>query len=263
MLRHFLNQVIKMKDENKETGLFTETGSTCLSCHKLIVLGQHPFTNLSWMNSSNQSDKNALTCLLSYFAQLCRHRQNSGVESMDYYKMIEFAPIPTTSENINIHPPDIADQIKQLYVKLVNQWQKLSSEKALSSLLPTGVALVNIFDIGSCEAPQDLLPFINKYCRRTLNIACYDREQHSRTLVEEFTEGSSDQYHSTKHKLVKQLCGIHKNNPIVLTAIDQKPAKEENEQTFLVEALKKEMKVDHVAYVQRVYRRLNSNLRDL
>ena len=138
-LQFFLSQVIRTDDDMKETSFFesqSQLDTQCLSCYKAMILGTHPFKDLTWLMSITESD-NAITCLMSYFARLCKGRDLSPQN--DYYMLLEFA---TTNDNINISDPEIADQTKHLYAKLVEQWDRLKKDKDVRDEMPTAWCLL-------------------------------------------------------------------------------------------------------------------------
>ena len=250
-LQYFLSQVIRTDDDMKETSFFesqSQLDTQCLSCYKAMILGKYPFDDLTWLMSIAESD-NAITCLMSYFASLCKGRDLSP--QTDYYRLLEFAPVPTTSENINISDPDIADQMKHLYAKLVEHWDRLIKDKDVRDIMPTGVCLLNIFDVGPCKAAQDLLPFINKYCKHTVNFACYDSIKDGGTLEKEFSEDTTDHYQSLRYQLMRQLCGINKDKEkmVALTAIDATEGNKKQE-VELTQALREAVGVDKVYHLR-------------
>ena len=162
-IRKFLTEVVKMTDESKEWSCFDKPKPHCLSRHEIMVLGSFPYEDITWLMIPTECDNAAaVMCLVSYFAKLCSNRQNINPGIVDYHKLIEFAPIPATSENIDLHSTEISDHIRKLYPDLLYHWERLDTDENFRKVVPTGVCLINLFDIGPCEAAQDLLPFINK-----------------------------------------------------------------------------------------------------
>ncbi len=231
----------------KETFLFDSQDQQCLSCYKTIILGTHPFGKLTWLKSTTELD--SVTCMMSYFAKLCKGRDLSP--QVDYYRLLEFAHVPTTSENTNISDPDVADQMKRLYAKFEEDWNYLKTNKAVQDVMATGVCLINILDVGPCKAAQDLLPYINEYCKQTITFACYDSMRDTETLKKEFSKDTTENYHSLKYQLMQQLLGIDKDKEkmVALTAIDDSEGDEQQE-AELTRALGKAIGVDKVLHLR-------------
>ena len=82
----------------------------------------------------------------------------------------------------------------------------------MQAVMPTGVCLLNIFDVGPSKAAQDFCPFLNKYCKQSLNIACYSGTRDLEKLKKEFAEKCDHHYYrSKKYQLLKPLSGCTQN----------------------------------------------------
>ena len=190
----------------------------CLSCYKVITLGAQPFEKLTWLMPTTSAD-GAVMCLLSYFAKVCKVRKQGS--SYYYHELLKFAKSPPTSEGIDSFSTELSEQILLLYHKLMNEWGSLIKNKEMQAVMPTGVCLLNIFDVGPSKAAQAFCPFLNKYCKRSVNIACYSGIRDLEELKKEFVEKCDHHYyHSKKYQLLKPLSGcIHKTQIVNLTAI--------------------------------------------
>ncbi len=226
-----MDTVIKLKDDTQEQSSFEEKESKCLSCNKLIILGEQPCETLSWMHAGTETE-NAVICLLSYFANYCKKQYDCN--EYDYYKILEFVPTPATSETIE---KEIPERIKFLYTELIEHWKKLGSNKNLSALaLSSAVCLVNVFNVGYCNATQDIFPFIRKYCKHAVHVVGYDQIKHGPILSS--AEGESD---TCMPKLLQQFCGLHKGNPMFLIAICNGGKRDSNQEAEIEKAVKQKV----------------------
>ena len=269
VLKYFLSNAVQTKNEKVLSPLMEESQSgdeECMSCYKVIILGSQPFDELTWMIAPSDEDR-VVMCLLSYFACLCKKRNQGSQE--DCYELLEFAPLPATNETINI-PSELNEQLKLLYVKLKGLWESLESDENLQAVLPSGVGLLNIFNVGNCKAAHDFRPFLNKYCKRSVNIACYNSGKNVQVLKEFDEENDQNYYSSTKCKLLKQLSGcIHKEQIVTLAAIDTSITKQESqepqqelecnmgiteqetqEEDALSEAVQRALKIENIHHLQ-------------
>ena len=192
-----------------------------LSCYELMILGTYPFDHLTWLLSTKT--ESAVMCLLSYFARLCKNR---NIGSGNYFDLLEFVPVPATSEGIMIYDPEVNQQIKLLYTELEKKWKDLKNEKSMQKVMPTGVCLLNLFDLGPSKAARDFSPFLNKYCKQSLNITCFNRERDAEALKKELaSETDHDYYQSLTHQLIKPLTGcVCKEQTVALAAISTDPS---------------------------------------
>ena len=95
-LTHILSNAVLMKDEKSLTPLLQpHEHKEYLSCYELMILGTYPFDHLTWLLSTKT--ESAVMCLLSYFARLCKNR---NIGSGNYFDLLEFVPVPATSEGI-------------------------------------------------------------------------------------------------------------------------------------------------------------------
>ena len=222
-LTHILSNAVQTKDEMNITPLLQlDEHRECLSCYKLIILGQYPFKNLTWLISPTETES-AVMCLLSYFASLCKNRNNGPG---NYIDLLEFVPVPATSEGIIVSDPEVNQQVKLLHTKLKEKWDILKQNKSMQKVMPTGVCLINLFDFGPSKAARDFSPFLNKYCKQSLNITCFNRERDAEALKKELTsETVHDYYQSLTHQLIKPLTGcVCKEQIVALAAISTDPS---------------------------------------
>ena len=242
-LSSFLSHVFK---DDPTFQSHVNTHNHCLSCYKAIISGPYPFTHLQWKYSQD-AESDAVICLLSYFANLCKVRNQ--LPQSDCYKLIEFIH-EVESDTVGITNTEVADQIKSVFAKLREEWEALKQNVTLQAAIPIGLGLINVFDVGPGKAAQDFLPFLNHYCKRTVNVACYDSSRDTKVLMTEFSDKTCcHHYESEKYPLLKQLCGVHKEEMVALTAIDDNESNAEQE-TALTEALKKATDVDEVHHLR-------------
>ena len=223
-LTYFLHHAIQPKHNIPVAPFLEESYSIedreCLSCYRVIILGVKPFKKLTWLMPTTNAD-GAVMCLLSYFANLCNVRSQGNP---DYHTLLEFAPLPaSTSKGIDSFDPEVRDQITLLYSKLMEGWQRLKKDKQMQAVMPTGVCLLNIFDVGPSKAAQAFCPFLNQYCQRSMNIACYEGSRDSEELKKEFAEKSDHQYYQSKtYQLLKPLSGCkHKSQIVNLAEVSE------------------------------------------
>ena len=221
-LTHILSNAVRMKDKKNMTPLLERHEcKECLSCYELMILGTYPFDHLTWLLSTKT--ESAVMCLLSYFARLCKNR---NICSGNYFDLLEFVPVPATSEGIIVSDPEVSQQVKLLYTELEKKWKDLKNEKSMQKVMPTGVCLLNLFDLGPSKAARDFSPFLNKYCKQSLNITCFNRERDAEALKKELaSETDHDYYQSLTHQLIKPLTGcVCKEQISTLAAISTDPS---------------------------------------
>ena len=240
-LTHILSNAVLMKDKKNMTPLLERHEcKECFSCYELMILGTFPFDHLTWLLSTKT--ESAVMCLLSYFARLCKNR---NIGSGNYFDLLEFVPVPATSEGIIVSDPEVSQQVKLLYTELEKKWKDLKNEKSMQKVMPTGVCLLNLFDLGPSKAARDFSPFLNKYCKQSLNITCFSRERDAEALKKELaSETDHDYYQSLTHQLIKPLTGcVCKEQTVALAAISTDPSiqytSEESRQ--MIDGLKEKM----------------------
>ena len=219
----FLSRAIHTKDSKPVSPLIedphVDSGMECMACNRVIILGSRPFEKLTWLMSTTDAD-DAVVCLLYYFAKLCKTRNPSS--QGEYHRLLEFVPLPAKSEGIGVSDPKVGYQLKLLYSKLRERWEWLEKDENARAVVPTGVCLLNIFDIGNSKAAQDFCPILSKYCKRSVHVACYSGTRDAEVLKKELAKENDQHYfQSTKYKLLKQMSGCTHNEQIVtLAAID-------------------------------------------
>ena len=111
--------------------------------------------------------------------------------------------------------------IKILHTRLQSEWNRLQEDKEFQAAIIARVCLLNVFDFGPSTGAQVFLPFFNKYCQRSLNLACYNTKD-GQELLREFTKESGQSHcQSKKHQLMKQLSGsFNKKQVVAVTAIN-------------------------------------------
>ena len=233
-LHFFLNQAVTLKDKTQTVG-FPDLGEYGLSCYKTIILGRHPYENVTWLKSAGMTD-DLVMCLLSYFANLCKIR---ATPPNDYHTLLEVAPVPATTEHITACHPELVEQVKQLYLKFAEQWDRLTNDTELQEVMPTGVCLLNLFDFGPSKAAHDILQVLRKYCKRSFNIVYYDSAVHKQT---------ADPYQLIGSKLLEQLQNVHRKSVVFLAATGDTPIDDQSAKK-LTEPLKTEIKNENIHHV--------------
>lgn len=210
MVHSLLSKVVEFLDKNQERCFFEK--SLSLSLCKCIILGCHPFENLTWLTSNNSVDETALS-LLSYLSRFCKTCNQEPCQP--FHDLITF----DEPNKAGTPSQELPQQFLEAYKRLTRFWQRLKEDKALQAVAPQRICLVNIFDIGHTQSAQDLLPFLSKYCKHALTVVCYDAE-HEEVLLKEFELKNQGDRRTPKYALLKQLCGIHKENPMALVALN-------------------------------------------
>ncbi len=142
----------------------TEGNKDCLLLYKLIMIGDDPYDDLLWMDWGSKNDV-AVMYLLSYFVNHCK------VRSDDSYTKLEFTPEQTIPE---FKRDPLKKMVQELHSEVKSNWEDfIANKKHVLDRVPTGVSLVNAFDVGPSQAAQDFVPFLNKYCRRSMHLTCY------------------------------------------------------------------------------------------
>ena len=218
----------------------------CLHCYKVIILGGRPFHNLTWLTSNDVSD-DAVMCLLSYFANLCKISEQGHAQ--EYHRLLEFAPSPTTSESID---PQITELIRNLYVELLKQWNRVKTDINVQTVAPTGISLVNIFDLGPSQAARDFLPFLNKYCQKAINIACYNSKRDGEDLLMKET-GENDSYQAKRKQLLRQICGIGTDELLILADTNPGDASPNWDSETLVESIREATSIEQIQHMHASY----------
>ena len=128
----------------------------CLLFYRLIIASGTK--KLKWMTFD--SAHVTAMFLLSYFVNHCK------VQNCE----LEFITEPTTTE---LSP--FEKMVYKMHEGVKELWDEIpNSEK---EILSTGVTLVNAYDIGPSQAAQDFVPFLNRYCRRSIHFTCYSDTQ--------------------------------------------------------------------------------------
>ena len=218
----------------------------CLSCYKVIILGAKPFEMLTWLMSTSEEDE-VVMCLVSYLASLCKREKPDSPGA--YHRLLEFSPDTSRGTWLD---SEVRDQIELLYSKLKKEWNRLTEDENIQAVMPNGVCLLNIFDVGSSRAAQAFCPFLNKYCKQSLNIACYNAMDADILKIELAEETDHQYYQSKKYQLLKPLSGcIHKEQIVNLTAIQTNSKNQESQQLHvhehgLRETVKRQLEVEEV-----------------
>ena len=173
---------------------------------------------------------------------MCKQRNQNG----NYHRLLKFTSLSTTGEDLDIADSEIAELIKELYGQLLQQWNRLIDDANIQAVAPTGISLLNIFDVGPSQAAKDFLPFLNKYCKRAINFSCYNRERDGQALMED-TVSRRGRYQTKWYQLLRQVCGITENAILVLTDVSNIPA-QENE--VLVEIVQNTTNIKHVEHLK-------------
>ena len=145
-----------------------------LSSYNLCVLGNSPFTELTWMFSTKRYG--VTMCLLSYFVRLCTLR-NISCEQLEFM-----------SSSANIEDPLLNDHVKWLFEMLQKRWKTVTNEEKKQFVLQTGICFLNIFDVGPSKAMYEFLPFLNRYCRKAIKVLCYSGHRDANKIREPLQE---------------------------------------------------------------------------
>ena len=130
-----------------------EGSEECLFFYRLVLAGANEFM---WVTFD--STEVTAIFLLSYFAA------DSKVRNCELEFTTEASTCTSKLDPFEKIVYEMHEKVKQL-------WDKFDdSEKENFS---TGVTLVNAYDIGPSQAAQDFVPFLNKYCRRSIHFTCY------------------------------------------------------------------------------------------
>ena len=212
----------------------TRKNKECLSQYELIILGKHPFNKLSWTISTHKYDV-ATLILLSYFVNICISSRRD-----DTFTKLKFEPLSAVIDNIAITDPDAIYVTEKLYRGLVTAWDRLQEDKEFRDVIPAEASLINVFDVGPSRAAQDFLPFLNKYCKRSLHLTCYNETTDADKLQEEL---SKDPQHedSRSNQLLKQLKGcVNEEQAVIVTSLALEPNSIKNENAL--EEIRKKIK---------------------
>ena len=250
MLQLLLSKAILTKHKKNMTPLLEQAllqqDNECLACYKIVLLGLHPLKQLTWLLSTPKDI--VVMCFLSYFARLCK--QHGLSRPIDWYSLLHFAA--SEEGSVSTSDPDLDEQIRSLHADLRKQWGRLECDENMQAVMPTGVGLLNVYDIGPSKAAKEFLPFINKYCKRALNIACYNSENDAPVLKKELLpedEAHQHGYQSRKYQLLRQLCGIHKEEALILAAIGKQQQKPQSKVDELTDAIKETTGIEQVHHL--------------
>ncbi len=206
MVRYLFRKVIKLADEKSFSDFWkaaTIEIEECSTHQQLIILGEHPYKNLTWKFTSQ--DHTFMMCLLTYFVKVCQKHTKS-----DNYEQIEFV----IAESINA-----PSEYKEIHNTLAQNWKKLQNDTKLQDCMKAGFTLVNVIDIhDSSRAAKDFLPFLNKYCNRSVHFTCYDKKHDMQELNRELIHNDNQYCNqiSKSNQLLKQLKGCMNEEQIVV-----------------------------------------------
>ena len=188
----------------------TEGHKDCLLLYKLIMIGDEPYDDLLWMDWGSKNDV-AVMYLLSYFVNDCK------VRSDDSYTKLEFTPEKTIPD---FEQDPLKKMVFDLHGEVKSIWEDFTTNKKhVLDRVPTGVSLVNVFDIGPSQAAQDFVPFLNKYCSRSMNLTCYSDTQDEADLNKELDGIIKN---SKSSQMFQQLKGcINEEQKVVVTRLEK------------------------------------------
>ena len=201
----------------------------CLFFYRLIIASDTK--KLKWMTFD--SAHVTAMFLLSYFVNLCKICNCE----------LEFITEPTTSE---LSP--FEKMLYKMHEGVKQLWDEIP--KSEKEILSTGVTLVNAYDIGPSQAAQDFVPFLNKYCHRSIHFTCYSDTLDDSELERDLNS-SSPYFNNLKcSQMLRQLKGcINEEQKVVVTRLEgDKPGPD-----TCCEKLKKEIKARvHTEFVTEV-----------
>lgn len=211
--RFFLQTVIDMKDKTQESVTSFDEFNKCMTSHDVVILGRHPFSNMTWLLSNNVSD-NVVICLMSYFARKLNERNCS----LEYCNMLKFVDSESQSRNSNEQPllhEWIPSEMEEIFSKLKEQWEKLQTNQDDQKVISNGVGLVKVFNVvKASEAVMDILPIINKYCKQCFHIIGYNKHE------TDFTNATACAKSTSRDQLSRLLRGTQKSTNVFLTDIE-------------------------------------------
>ena len=179
-----------------------EGSEECLFFYRLILAGANEF-----MWATFDSTEVTAIFLLSYFAAQYKVRNCE----------LEFTTEPSTCAS-KLDP--FEKMVYEMHEKVKQLWDKYNdSEKEIFS---TGVTLVNAYDIGRSQAAQDFVPFLNKYCRRSIHFTCYSDTLDDADLGREL-DSSRPYFNNLKcSQMFRQLKGcINEEQEVVVTRLER------------------------------------------
>ena len=187
------------KDLTPHLEKLREGKKDCLLFYRLVLAGYAK--KLVWM-TFDSTDVTAIF-LLSYFAAHCKIRNCE----------LEFTTQPSTH---GLNPFD--KMVYKMHKKVKQLWEEFTeSDKKVFS---AGVTLVNAYDIGPGQAAQDFVPFLNKYCRRSIHFTCYSDALDAD--LERELNSSSPYFNNLKcSQMFRQLKGcINEEQKVVVTRLE-------------------------------------------
>ncbi len=244
-LLYFLNYAFKTTSTEQQL----MPRNSCLTCHRALIMATYPFDEIYWQNLNFEYDDIA-ACIVSYYANLCKIRNQSP--KTDYHRLLGFL---STSDDISDKDlqeldKELYEQLQEVYGEFQRIWNtRLPKDCKLTRMIATGFGLVVVFDFSNHIAAQDILPFINHYCKHAVNIACYNSTRDE----EELLKGLRDEtirhnYGSKSSELLKQICGVKGKRFVVLTETNLQTDIPHN--TEIVRALQEATKIDQVDKMQ-------------
>ena len=240
MLLQLIHHSVRTKQNMEITPLMEKISKKkkeILTKYELIILGKAPFDELSWTISTCKYDVATLT-LLPYFVNFCKHR----------FDTLKFEPISEAMDcKTSITDADGIHELKQLYKDLMDAWVRLQKDDKFRDVIPEGASVINVFDVGPSKAAQDFLPFMNRYCKRSLHLTCYNPTTDAEELIEESNDGSEN---SKSNQMLKQLKGcMNPEQVVIVTSIENEhdnSPKNENAIKEIKEKIKKSIGTEKV-----------------
>ncbi len=139
--------------------------------------------------------------------------------------------------------------VYEMHGRVKQLWDKFPKSK--KEIFSTGVSLVNAYDIGPSQAAQDFVPFLNKYCHRSMHLTCYSDTLDDADLGREL-DSSRPYFNNLKcSQMFRQLKGcINEEQKVVVTRLEgDTPAPD----TVCSNKLKREIKARvHTEHVTEV-----------
>ena len=206
-----------------------EGSEDCLFFYRLILASGTK--KLKWM-TFDSTDITAMF-LLSYFVDHCK------VQNCE----LEFITEPITSE---LSPFETI--VYEMHKRVKKLWDKF--RKCDKEIFSTGVTLVNVYDIGPSQAAQDFVPFLNKYCHRSIHLTCYSDTLDDADLGRDL-DSRRPYFNNLKCcQMFRQLKGcINEEQKVVVTRLEGDKPAPDTCSTKLKKEIKARVHTEHVTEV--------------
>ena len=242
-LLYFLNYAFKTTSKEQQL----TPRNSCLTCHRALIMATYPFDEIYWQNLKFEHDDIA-ACIVSYYANLCKIRNQSS--ETKYHNLLGFLSTSddVSDEHLQKLDKELYKQLQEVYSEFERIWKKLPEDIKLRRMIATGFGLVVVLDFSNDIAAQDILPFVNHYCKHAVNIACYSSRDEEELLTGLRDETIRHNYGSKSSELLKQICGVQGKRFVALTETNLQTDISQN--TEIPKALREATKIDEVDRMQ-------------